>query len=61
MNENTGQRLYYGTLIEIARKTGTSPQYVRNIKRMMGSRSRFAGVKARKIAKLIEKEMQKTK
>ena len=50
-------RLYYGSLVEIARKTGTSPQYVRNIKKKMKSRTRFTGPKARKIAKLISKEM----
>lgn len=61
MNEGAGHRLYYGSLVEIARKAGTTPQYVRNIKKMMGRRTRFAGPKARKIAKLIEKEMRKTK
>lgn len=57
MKENV--RLYYGSLVEIARKTGTSPQYVRNIKKKMKYRSRFVGEKAKKIAKLINKEMAK--
>lgn len=59
MEKKKAERMEYGSLVEIARKAGTSPQYVRNIKKKMKYRSRFVGEKAKKIAKLINKEMAK--
>ena len=59
MEKKKADRLEYGCMVEIARKAGTSPQYVRNIRRKMKYRSRFVGEKAKKIAKQINKEMMK--